>query len=474
MDEAFDNRMSDTDALMWTIERDPLLRSTITAVIRLDRAPDRDRLRRLVDRGTRRLPRMRHRVRGNPYSLVPPRWEVDPNFDLDFHLRWVGGGTAVTMRDVLDYAQPVAMQSFDRARPQWEIHVIDGLADGGAAIVAKLHHAISDGVGAVAMAMLLFDLERTPARDDEEMPPEPEVEVLSPLGRLADGIRHGYDRERHNVSELAEGLNAAVTAFVNDPGAALDRGREIASSAARLIAPVTRPRSSLMAQRSLKMHFDTIEVPVAAVKAAARRVDGHLNDAFVAATTAGLLRYHESHGASTGSLRIAMPINVRGGDGSVGGNRFVPTRFDIPLLASDPLDRMRTVHDLVRAQRDEPALGLVDPMAGVLNRLPRGLTTELFGSVLKGVDVTVSNVPGAPVELFSAGAKVTEMYAFAPLAGVAVNVTLLSYVDTCHIAVNSDREAVPDPDRLLACLREGWDEILAVAEAPTRGVDAVG
>lgn len=470
------HRMSDSDALMWTIERDPLLRSTITAVIRLDRAPDRERLRRLVDRGTRQLPRMRHRVRGNPYSLVPPRWEVDPNFDLDFHLRWIGGGNGtVTMRDVLDYAQPVAMQSFDRARPQWEIHVIEGMEDGGAAIVAKIHHAISDGVGAVAMAMLLFDLERDPADADAPMPPEPEVEVLSPLGRLVDGIRHEIDREQENGRLLSGGIGAGVSAFLADPAAAIERGREIAASAGRLLAVDPKPRSAIMTERSLKMHFDTISIPLAAAKAAAKQAGGKLNDAFVAATTAGLLRYHEAHGAATGALRMAMPINIRDdADGSVGGNHFVPTRFDVPLLAPGPIERMRRIHELVAAERAEPALELVDPMSGVLNRLPRGITTELFGSVMRGVDFTASNVPGAPVELYSGGATVTEMYAFAPLAGAAVNITLLSYEGMCRIAVNTDRAAVPDPDHLMACLREGWDEILAVADAGHSSVAKAG
>jgi WS/DGAT/MGAT family acyltransferase len=464
MTESITHRMSDTDALMWTIERDPLLRSTITAVIRLDATPDRARLRRLIEGGTRQLPRMRHRVRGNPYSLVPPRWEVDPNFDLDFHLRWVSGGGAATMRDVLDYAQPIAMQSFDRARPQWEIHVIDGLDDGGAAMIAKIHHAITDGVGAVAMAMVLFDLERDPADGDAPLPPAPEPDVMNPVERLVDGVRHGIDRERETGQLVAGGVTAALAAFLRDPGTALRQGGAVAASAGRLIAPATRPKSTLMAERSLKMHFDTISVPLAAAKAAARVAEGRLNDAFVAATTLGLRRYHEAHGASTGTLRMAMPINLRHDEGSVGGNHFVPARFDIPLVIDDPVERMRSVHELVARQRAEPALDLVDPMAGVLNRLPRSVTTEVFGSVLRGVDFVTSNVPGAPIELFSAGAKVTDMYAFAPLSGAAVNVTLLSYVDTCHVAVNSDRAAVPDPDRLIACLREGWDEILAVTD----------
>lgn len=460
------HRMSDTDALMWTIERDPLLRSTITAVIRLDAPPDRARLRRLIDSGTRQLPRMRHRVRGNPYSLVPPRWEVDPNFDLDFHLRWVAGGSDHTMRDVLDYAQPIAMQSFDRARPQWEIHVVDGLVNGGAGMIVKIHHAITDGVGAVAMAMILFELAREPT-EEVPLPPEPEPDVMSPLGRLVDGIRHEIDREREAGQLVAGGISGAVAAMLRDPGEAVRRGGAVAASAGRLIAPAMRPKSAVMTERSLKMHFDTLQVPLDAAKAAARVAGGRLNDAFIAATTAGLRRYHEAHGASTGTLRMAMPINVRhdDDDGAAGGNHFVPARFDVPLVIDDPVERMRSVRELVLSQRAEPALDLVDPMAGILNRLPRGVTTEVFGSVLRGVDVVTSNVPGAPIELYSAGAMVTDMFAFAPLSGAAVNITLLSYVDTCSIAVNSDRAAVGDPERLIDCLRQGWDEILAVADA---------
>lgn len=85
----FQQRMSDSDALMWTIEKDPMLRSTITAISLLDRAPDAERLTHLLERGTRMVPRMRQRVRGNPLSVAPPRWEVDPHFDLRYHLRWV-------------------------------------------------------------------------------------------------------------------------------------------------------------------------------------------------------------------------------------------------------------------------------------------------------------------------------------------------------------------------------------------------
>src|SRR3954453_17020892 len=125
----FEERMSDADALMWTIEKDPLLRSTITAVALLDRSPDPDRLVESLDRATRLVPRLRQRVVSNALSIAPPRWEFDPNYDLDYHLRWTKAPGEGSLRDVLDLAQPIAMQSFDRARPLWEFVVVDELAD---------------------------------------------------------------------------------------------------------------------------------------------------------------------------------------------------------------------------------------------------------------------------------------------------------------------------------------------------------
>src|SRR5918995_2142969 len=88
-DLRYENRMSDSDALMWTIEKDAMLRSTITAVAVLDQAPDIDELRALYRRGIHLVPRLRQRVRAHTLSIAPPRWEDDPHLDLDYHIRRV-------------------------------------------------------------------------------------------------------------------------------------------------------------------------------------------------------------------------------------------------------------------------------------------------------------------------------------------------------------------------------------------------
>src|SRR5437763_289842 len=150
--------MSNADALMWVIEKDPLLRSTITGVALLDRPPDREVFTDVWDRASRLVPRLRQRVVSHPFSVAPPRWEIDPGFDLGYHVRYVRSPGAGSMRDVLNIAQPLAMQGFDRARPLWEVVVVDGLADGRCALLLKLHYSMTDGVGLLNIAKAFFDL----------------------------------------------------------------------------------------------------------------------------------------------------------------------------------------------------------------------------------------------------------------------------------------------------------------------------
>jgi diacylglycerol O-acyltransferase len=283
--------------------------------------------------------------------------------------------------------------------------------------------------------------------------------------RFVDAFAH----EGRRVMGIAKRLPSAATAFgsaaASDPIGAARRLTETVASIGRLAAPAVDPLSPLMTGRSLSVHFDTLSLSLEEAKAAARAAGGRLNDAFLAATAAGLRRYHEELDAPTASVRLSMPINIRDEEGAdATGNHFAPARFALPVDIDDPAEAMATIRDLVAAQRSEPALALVDPMSGVLNRLPTSVTTSLFGAALRGVDVVASNVPGAPIDLFTAGSRVQSMFALGPMAGSAVNLTLLSYLDQIHIGINLDPAAVTEPDRFLACYRAGWDEVLAAAD----------
>jgi diacylglycerol O-acyltransferase / wax synthase len=131
----------------------------------------------------------------------------------------------------------------------------------------------------------------------------------------------------------------------------------------------------------------------------------------------------------------------------------------VPIDVDDPIKRMNAIRELVERQRNEPALSLTDPIAGVLNRLPTTATTSIFGAMLKGIDFVTSNVPGAPLTVFLATGKVEAHFAFGPMTGAAANITLLSYVDDVNLGINTDPAAIPDPAVFVDCLRDSFGEI---------------
>src|SRR5947209_19527592 len=238
----FERRMSDADALMWAIEKDPLLRSTITAIAVLDRPPDRERFTERMERASREIPRLRQRAVGSPLVPAPPRWVGDPNFDLRSPLRWVQSPAPGSLRTLLDLAEPIAMQGFDRARPLWEFTVVEGLADGKAALIQKLHHSITDGVGAIKIAMHMLDLEREPAEDRGPMPAAPEPEHVSTWGLIREALRHESRRQLGIVRRLGGDLAEAV---VHPVGTARNAA-ELLGSASRVLAPATQALSPIM------------------------------------------------------------------------------------------------------------------------------------------------------------------------------------------------------------------------------------
>ena len=194
--------MRNTDAFTWSMESDPRLRSTVVTVILLDRSPDWDLIRERFDIVSRELPMFRQRV-VETLPPAPPRWEYAPDFDLDFHMRRVSAPEPGTVEGVLEMARLAAMDDFDRARPMWKATLIEGLDDGGAAVLCKFHHALTDGVGGVQIAMTLFDLTEEP-RAMGDLPAEPVVPTPQPFDGYRDAVRYDVGLVRSAVVETVK------------------------------------------------------------------------------------------------------------------------------------------------------------------------------------------------------------------------------------------------------------------------------
>ncbi len=465
MADRFETHMSDADALMWNIERDPQLRSTIVAVMVLDRIPDWTALLDRIEQATWAIPRMRQRVVTPMLRIGPPCWSAAPDFDLRYHVRRVRVPSPADFDTVLDLARTAAMTPFDRARPLWEYTAVDGLADGTSAMVLKVHHSMTDGVGGLELLMGLFDLERepTPGTDEVVSRTRPEdLDALTPIGLVRPSIDHRRRRAMGIAHRgVGEGIRGAQRLAVDPVGTTAEAARA-GRSVAEYLAPATKPRSPIMRGRTLGRDLATLEVPLDRLKAAGRSVGGSMNDAFVAGAVGGLARYHEFHGAPLEDLRLMMPINLRVEGDTLGGNHFTPARFLVPADVKDPAERIAVLSERCRWIRDEPAVSLTDALASVFNALPLAFTTSFLGAMFKCADFVASNMAGAPIPVYLAGARLDRVFAFGPLSGAAVNVTLISHCGVCCIGINTDSVAVPDPETLVEHLDDAFAEILTL------------
>jgi diacylglycerol O-acyltransferase / wax synthase len=452
--------MRNSDAFTWAMESDPRLRSTVVTVIVLDRSPDWEEVHNRFDLISREVPMVRQRVVPSP-PPAPPRWEYAPDFDLDFHMRRVTAPAPGTFDTVLEMARVAAMEDFDRARPLWEATLIDGLENDGAAMVLKFHHALTDGVGGIQIGMILFDLSEVPEKhgpvaESPEVPPPPW------LRDYRDTARYDARLVRNALMGTLKSAPKLISNGIRRPVQTASSAAEMAASVYRTVRPVNRTGSPLMRKRSLIRRLDVLEVPFPQLRTAAHHCGGALNDAFVAGVAGGLRRYHEKHGVAVGDLHLTMPMSLREEGDEMGGNRITLMRFDVPVGVPDPAQRIREIHERTGRVRHEKSLPYTQWIAGALNMVPRWY----IGSILRHVDFLCSDVPGIPMPVFLGSARVVTQYAFGPTIGAAVNVTLLTYVNTCALGIDVDTGAIPDYDVFSESLVAGFDEVLAFASAP--------
>ena len=452
-----DRAMSDAEAMMWRLEKDPHLSSTFANVTILDRAPDFDRLLRRLDRATYAFPRLRRRVQPVAGNLAPPLWVDDPNFDLHHHVRRIALPKPGSMRQLLDLASLLACDPFDRTRPLWQFVVVEGLRGGKAALVEKLHHTITDGEGGVQLSLQFLDFER----DAPEPPALTEEEMAAASPPLSAQAQQDLVRELVAGSlRVPLGLLKQVKDLLADPTGIPGAGSAAADTVRGILAQLgdtERARSPLWTARSLRRQIETLRAPFEDTKAAAKRLGGTLNTAFLTAAAHAAGRYHDEVGQPVEHLRASMAISTR--TESSGANAFSLARMLVPTSPMPIDERFAAVQAATEAARGASHAASLDALASIATTLPTSVTTRLARQQAQTVDFATSNVRGAPMALYLAGAMVLENYPVGPLAGVAFNLTLLSYHHSLDMGVNIDLAAVEEPEVLRRCLERAFAEL---------------
>jgi diacylglycerol O-acyltransferase / wax synthase len=464
------------DVLMLKGDSDPRTRAIMTGVLTLDHSPDRALLAAAFGRASHAIPRMRQRVIGPVLPGMSPEWCPDPEFDMDYHVRRIGVANGGDLDEVLELAAALSTAPLDAARPLWEATLVEGLADGRAVLIFRAHHALTDGLGAVAVLAGLLDLDSgvTPSMDHAAPPHDPQRHTGPSIGaprrlvrlQRASAIQVGAAMRRSTF-----GVRAGAR-LARSPSGAVRGAVEMASSLARVTLRPVAPTSRLLRGRSRRRTFRSLEVPLDVLRAASTASGCTVNDAYLSALLGGFRRYYTALGGSAADVPLALPMSTRTADNSAAGNHFSLARLSGPASVADPVERMRLIHDLVRDIRAEPAVQVIDAVADVLQHVPARLAIRGLTAHAHQVDLHASNLTGPPVGVFVAGVRVCTMVPFGPLTGVPVMAVLLSYAGRCEVGFTLDPAAVTDPALFVHCMAEGFAEVIEVGEAESDRFDS--
>ncbi len=458
--------MRPADAFFWYAEAaTPELRPLVAGVFVLDRVPDPVRLRAAISHMSLAIPRLRRRVVEPLLPIGLPTWVDDADFELDYHLRAVDLPAPGSWRQLLRFGGEVFSAPIDHLRPLWEAHLIGGLADGRAALLLKLHHAVMDGVG----SMVLLDA-LTQARRGDRV-----TALRRPSARNgaspADGMTPGL---RRAVAAAVDGLGAAAQAL-GDPGAVLHQLAGAARSARSLIGDLA---SSLNAApigahcAGIGRRLDAVPLSLPRLRRIKTALGVTLNDLILLAVTGALSRYHARRGPDVQSLQCIVPMSLRQDhDRPRHGNRVGGFTVTLPVGEPDPAARLA----LIRAQTTHAKGSGQGTATALMMQAAALVPSALFRAAAHGVAGRVhlicSNVPGPPARRYLAGARIDAVYPFAPvMAGTPLSIALLSYGDSVCVGIDTDPAAIPDPERLGRYLQREVDALeVLVRRRPRHG-----
>lgn len=459
-------RLSGLDALFLYLET-PSSHMHVTGVYLLEPGASGLSFDTVRERVRSRLPLaapFRRRLVEVPLRLGHPMWVEDAGFDLDFHLRRACLPRPGGMAELADFVAQVNGQPLDRARPLWELYVVEGLEGGRYALVGKMHHAAIDGVSGSEIMASLLDVE-----------PEPPEQLLVDTWRPDDTPNEVDLMALALASAVIHPVRAARTAkrAIDTVVQVADYNRQEGTIPPP--SPFSAPKTSLNAAITPHRRVSFGVQSLADLKTVKNHFACTVNDVVLAVCAGALRRYLLGHDDLPEEPLVAMvPMSVRADDESDPfGNRVTAMLTSLATDLESPAARLQAIAECMRrAKAQEELIGakaLSDwaefAFPALIGRAAR-LTASMrvFDRLRPLFNVTVSNVPGPPFPLFLAGARMVGMYPVGPVSeGIGLNITIMSYCGMVYFGLNACRETVPDLEAFPSLLEESLDELLAAA-----------
>lgn len=488
-------RMSDHEALMWNVEKDPWLNPNGASLTLLDQPLDIEKLRRVLSYGVSKMPRLYQRVVPGLGRFTPPTWAPDAEFNIDYHVREVTLPGPGTQRQLFDLAARLYEEPLDRTRPLWRFVAISGLEDGRGALYSLTHHVIADGIGQLRMAEMYQQI-------DPNQPLPEAVDLDAIVGEAvaahranasesgADFARSLQSSTRRTATHLLKrqlGVTRRIAGelmlWPADNNRPVERVEDLAASVQSTVEMLNRPNdkdpggSPLWKTRSRHRHLEYVQIPLDDLKAAANALGGSVNDAFMIGLTEGAFRYHKNRNTVVDTFNTSFVVSTRT-DANMGGNSFTPVLVQVNGRAANFKKRMRELRlATAEAREKSDRSGGMSGLSGLINLLPTSVVTSMARKQAANIDFATSNLRGAPLTLYCCGSKVEAIICMGPLAGTAANVTALSNDGSFDIGLFVDPKAIDDPADYRRCVESAFHDLLAeapAADASGNGVAANG
>jgi diacylglycerol O-acyltransferase len=416
------------------------------------------------------VPRYRQKLAFTRLDAGRPVWIDDHSFDPEFHVRHTALPAPGSFRQLQILTARIFSQPLDRSRPLWEMWLVEGLREGGCALISKNHHCLIDGIAGMDLATVLFDLSpqpEPPAHPAEPWRPHREPSRLELLGILA---RSALRSER----ELAERAIDALASPENALRKLRDAAEGLGEVAWALLNPA--PPTPLNVPIGPYRRFIGITAPLDDLKAIKNLVGGTVNDVVLAVVTGALRSFLIERGVRTEGLelRALVPVSVRAPDehGAM-GNRIVAMRAPLPVYIADPIERLRFLTGaMADLKESKQALG-AQVITDVQNFTPPTLLAQAsrlqFSTRL--FNLLVTNVPGPQFPLYVRGRLLRHAFPIAFLPNNhALAIAMMSYNGEIAFSLLADFDALPDVELIGDAISEELATLLAAArgEAPTR------